>query len=114
MATPERLNKPYTYQSEQGVLNESRDEEFKILAVEPVEFDGVSLRRKQSDITATRLDDTSTATTTYIGKAPVGSLVSSAVWQIAKLDTSSGLIKTWSGNAGFTQVWADRTSLTYS
>ena len=63
---------------------------------------------------STRLDDTSTVNTIYIGKAPVGSSESSAVWQIAKLDTSSGLKKTWSGNAGFTQVWTDRTSLTYS
>lgn len=50
----------------------------------------------------------------YIGKATIGSATSSSVWQIAKLDTSSGLIKTWADNAGFTQVWDDRTSITYS
>lgn len=63
---------------------------------------------------ATRLDDTSTANTTYIGKAAIGSATSSAVWQIAKLDTSSGLVKTWAGSAGFTQIWDDRTSIIYS
>ncbi len=63
---------------------------------------------------ATRLDDTSTANTVYIGKAPVNATNSTAVWQIAKLDTSSGLSKTWAGSAGFTQVWDDRTILTYS
>lgn len=62
---------------------------------------------------ATRLDDTADPIL-YIGKAPVGSSTSSAVWQIAKLDTSSGLIKTWAGSAGFSQVWDDRISLTYS
>lgn len=61
---------------------------------------------------ATRLDD-SASPILYIGKAPVGSAEGSAVWQIAKLDTSSGLIKTWAGT-GFDQIWDDRTSLTYS
>jgi len=63
---------------------------------------------------ATRIDDTTTANVTYIGKAPIGSATSSDVWQVAKLDTSSGLIKTWADSAGFTQVWDNRTSLTYS
>lgn len=67
-----------------------------------------------SDITmAVRLDDTSTANNIYIGKAPVGSATSASVWQISKLDTSSGLTKTWAGSAGFTQIWDNRTSLTY-
>lgn len=62
-----------------------------------------------------RIDDTSTANTTYIGKATIGSATSGAVWQIAKLDTSSGLIKTWAdANASFDNVWDDRVSLTYS
>lgn len=64
---------------------------------------------------ATRIDDTSTANTTYIGKASIGASASASVWQIAKLDTSSGLIKTWAdGDALFNNVWDDRTSLTYS
>ena len=61
---------------------------------------------------ATRIDDSSDPTI-YIGKAPVTSATSSAVWQIAKLDTSSGLIKTWAGSAGFTQIWDNRAGLTY-
>ena len=61
---------------------------------------------------ATRLDDQTPIL--YIGKAPVGSATSAAVWQIAKLDTSSGLTKTWAGSAGFTQVWDDRASLTFN
>lgn len=62
---------------------------------------------------ATRIDDT-TPNTIYIGKASVGASSSDSVWQIAKLDTSSGLIKTWAGSAGFTQVWDNRTLLTYN
>lgn len=62
---------------------------------------------------ATRLDD-SASPILYIGKAVVNSVESDAVWQIAKLDTSSGLSKTWAGDAGFTQVWDDRASLTYN
>lgn len=63
---------------------------------------------------ATRVDEVS-ATLSYIGKAPVGSATSSAVWQIAKLDTTSGMIKTWAdGDALFNNVFNDRATLTYS
>lgn len=62
---------------------------------------------------ATRLDD-SADPILYVGKASVGSDESEPVWQIAKLDTSSGLSKTWAGNAGFTQIWDNRTTITYS
>lgn len=31
----------------------------------------------------------------YVCKAPIGSLLSGAVWQITKLDTTSGLVKQW-------------------
>ena len=58
--------------------------------------------------------DTSTSPVIYVGKAPIGSTTSGEVWQIAKLDTSSGLIKTWAGNAGFTQIWDNRVGLTYN
>ena len=62
---------------------------------------------------ATRLDD-STDPILYVGKAPVGSSESAEVWQIAKLDTSSGLVKTWAGTADFSYAWSDRVSLTYN
>lgn len=62
---------------------------------------------------ATRIDD-SADPILYIGKAAVGSDEADPVWQIAKLDTSSGLIKTWADSAGFTQVWDNRGSLTYN
>lgn len=78
-------------------------------------WNGTSWERSNGDIATytSRLDDTADPII-YIGKAPVDSVESDPVWQIAKLDTSSGLIKTWAGSAGFTQVWDDRTSLTYN
>lgn len=60
------------------------------------------------------LIDDSVVDITYVGKAQLGSNLEDAVWQIAKLDTSSGLVKTWAGNAGFNQVWLNRSSLTYN
>lgn len=63
---------------------------------------------------AVRIDDTTTANVTYIGKADIGSATSSAVWQIAKLDSSSGLIKTWAdSNDSFDNIWDNRAGLTF-
>jgi hypothetical protein len=63
---------------------------------------------------ATRLDEAS-ATVTYVGKADIGSATASALWQIQKIDTSSGLVITWAdGDALFDNVWNDRASLSYT
>lgn len=60
------------------------------------------------------VDDTSTANVTYIGNAIPGSSTANAVWQIKKLNTSSGIVGSWAdGNALFDNVWDNRTSLTY-
>lgn len=76
-------------------------------------LDGVTWQRVGTQM-AVRIDDTSTADTTYIGKAPIGSSPSSAVWQVSKMDTASGLVKTWAdSDALFDNVWDDRTELTY-
>lgn len=64
---------------------------------------------------AVRIDDVSTPGVVYIGKAATAALTSTAVWQVAKLDTSSGLIKTWAdGDASFDNTWDERTTITYS
>lgn len=68
-------------------------------------------------IYAIQIDDVSTTSVTYIGKAPIGSATSSAVWQVQKLDQSGTPITsviTWAGTGGFNQIWSDRTSLTYT
>lgn len=64
---------------------------------------------------ATRVDDTTTADVVYIGNAPIGSASGASVWQIKKLDTSSGVVTTWAdGDALFNNVWDNRASLSYS
>lgn len=63
---------------------------------------------------ALQIDDVS-ATLSYIGKAAPGSATSAAVWQIKKVDTTSGTIITWaSGSSNFNQIWDNRASLSYS
>jgi len=63
---------------------------------------------------ANRVDDT-VANTVYIGNAPIGSASSGAVWQIKRLDTSSGVITMWAdGDSQFNNIWDNRASLSYS
>jgi hypothetical protein len=114
MANPARQSKPDIELHEQRVLNKSFDREFDVLAVENLEYDGVSLQRQQSSNIAVQLDSAADPII-YVGKAPIGSATSSAVWQIVKLDTTSGLVKTWAdGNASFDNIWDNRASLTYN
>jgi hypothetical protein len=66
---------------------------------------------------ATRVDDVSTAGVTYVGKAAVGALTSSAVWQIQKIDETGSPVSaviTWAGGANFNQIWSDRLSIGYN
>jgi len=62
------------------------------------------------------LIDDASATTTYIGKAPIGTATSAAKWQIQKI-SSSGTVTTIAWAAGsnhFGQIWDNRASLSYS
>jgi len=62
-----------------------------------------------------RLDDTTTADVTYVGKAALASATSAAVWQIQRIDETSGMIITWGGTGTFNQVWDNRaTTVVYS
>jgi hypothetical protein len=61
---------------------------------------------------AERVDDYTTSNVTYIGKAATGSLTSAAVWQIRKIDVTTGMVLTWAdGNALFDNKWDDRATL---
>lgn len=61
------------------------------------------------------LDETTTTSVTYVGKAALGSATSAAVWQIQKIDESSGLVITWAGTGAFDQVWDNRaTTVVYA
>lgn len=51
---------------------------------------------------------------TYVGKAAIGALPSAPVWQIQRLDETSGLVLTWAdGDPSYNNVWDNRASLTY-
>lgn len=61
------------------------------------------------------VDDTTTASVTYVGKARPGSVTSSGVWQVKKIDQTSGVVITWAdGNTLFDNIWDNRASLSYS
>lgn len=69
---------------------------------------------------ATRTDDTNRGLTpdvTYVGEADPGSLPSDPVWRIKRIsdDGSEFITIQWAGGvATFSQIWDNRTSLTYS
>lgn len=66
-------------------------------------------------VLAERVDDTTTANVIYIGLATPGSQPDSAVWQIQKTDTTSGVVSTFAdGNAKFDNEWDNRANLSYS
>lgn len=70
---------------------------------------------KSSSPNYTQRIDEASATVTYIGKAQIGSSTSESVWQIKKLDSTSGLVITWAnGTDEFTNEWDERGALSYA
>lgn len=60
-------------------------------------------------------EDSGNPDITYIGNAAIGSSEGDSVWQIKRLDSSTGLIKLWAdGNDDFDNEWDNRESLSYS
>lgn len=56
-------------------------------------------------------------TIAYVGKAPAGTLAGAAAWQVKKLvfAADGGVTTTMAdGDATFSNIWANRASLTYS
>lgn len=52
---------------------------------------------------------------TYIGKAEIGSAEGSAVWQIKRIDETSGMkILFADGNKNFDNIWSNYSSITYA
>ncbi len=60
------------------------------------------------------LDDTSTANVTYVGSAAIGSATSAAVWQIQKIDETTGMAITWANDGLFTAKWTEILTETYT
>lgn len=111
MAAPDRQGLPDTHRSEQVVLNKSFDEDFDVLAEEQLGYDGQQLVRQRANASAVRYD----ASGGYVGYAAAGSPTSSPVWQITKLDLSSGVVVTFAnGSSDYNQIWDNRASLSYS
>ncbi|MEB3151421.1 MAG: hypothetical protein VKL60_20680 [Sphaerospermopsis sp.] len=51
----------------------------------------------------------------YIGKAAIGSLTSEAVWQISRVDESTGTVIEWAdGDGSFNNIFDNREALTYA
>jgi hypothetical protein len=62
----------------------------------------------------TLIDETTTPSVTYLGKAAIGTATTAASWQISKIDESGSVTSiTWSGS-GFTAIWDNRTSISYT
>jgi hypothetical protein len=64
----------------------------------------------------TKYDKTTTALTEYFGYAPCGTADASPLWTIKKTvtDGSGNIVVTWANSGIANQVWANRTTLTYS
>jgi hypothetical protein len=104
------------------------------IVVEDIEIGAVELKNSADDTRATvisqgqgaliveklgtalRIDDYTTSNVTYIGRAAAGSLTSASVWQIKKIDNTTGIILTWAdGDTLFNNIWDNRaTTVVYS
>lgn len=73
----------------------------------------VSLEQVTDRNQALRYDEVS-STVAYLGIAAIKSANSAPVWQIKKLDYTTGVDIKWAdGDQGFDNVWDDRATLTY-
>lgn len=60
-----------------------------------------------------RVDDTTTAGYTYIGKAQIGTATSVSEWQIVRISDTGNI--GWAGSTDdFTNEWDERANLAYS
>lgn len=60
-----------------------------------------------------RFDDDSTANIIYLGKAVAGSLITDPVWQISRLQETTGNkgVLFANGSTAFNQIWANRLAI---
>jgi len=74
-----------------------------------------NLITQEADDNYTVLIDEPDTSTTYIGRAKLGTLTSEAQWQIQKMAVAGNVtsIKWAGGDDDFNQIWDNRTSLTY-
>jgi len=105
--------------SEQIVLNKSKDDKFDVLAVEVLEYDPVSdsLKRKTTasgGAFGTNNIDEASSTLTYVGKEDAD-----GAWVIQKIDTENGVSITYATQKNnptidnYSDAWTNRSSLTF-
>lgn len=112
MPTPNRPLSQNKY-TEQNMQNTSFDEDFGVNTVESLGYDGQNLQRTLAEAMATKI--TVSGTVTYVAKSAPGTDQASALWQVKKIDETSGTVITWAdGNSNFDNVATDLTALTYS
>lgn len=77
-------------------------------------WDGLNWQRTPSTSVAKKIDTTTAPGIIYIGVAIIGSATSASVWAIKKIDTTNGADVTWAnGDSTSTNIWDNRTSLSY-
>ena len=95
--------------------NNTADQDKKLHA-EEVEIPGLGRVYRSNPHLATRIDVVDD-TTTYIGRAPVGTPPATAAWQIKRLTkdaNGSVVIEYADGNNAFDNAWTGRAGLAYS
>ena len=59
--------------------------------------------------------DSGDANVEYLGRADIASVTSDAVWQIMKIDETTGTVITWAdGDENFNNIFDNREALSYS
>ncbi len=102
-----------TAKSVQEIQNLGFDTEFNTPVIENLEFDGANMVRQTSGNVALKI--TTVGSVSYVAIAPAGSSQASAVWQVKKIDETTGTVITWAdGNTNFDNVASDLTALSYS
>jgi len=114
--------------STQEMGNRSFDSDFNINTTEMIGYDGANLQRMKVNADGELVIDASggeqalnvqansgDAKIEYIGKAPIGSLTSAEVWQIKKVNITTGTVITWAdGDDSYNNEFDNRESLSYS
>lgn len=98
----------------QHIDNQSFNDTYQVAQSLPLEYDPAgAVKVKVTGNLAVKIVES--GTTTYVGRAAIGSATSSAVWQVQKIDESSGTIVTWAdGNDNFDNIFDNYASLSYS
>ena len=73
---------------------------------------GIGAKKTVSAPSALKI--TTVGSVSYVAKAKEGSIQADAVWQVKKIDTTTGVVITWAdGNSLFDNIATDLTTLTY-